>query len=130
MSETEGQIFRLPERTKTFTFDDGEWAGAEIVCRLSPVRLADVIEMGSEQTVGELISSWAKIALVSWNLALPDGNPIPCDVDGLGYLPLATQMALVDAWLEEVNRIPAPLPRRSSAGASSEPELEPTSQPS
>lgn len=124
-----GNLFRLPERFKTFQFDDGEWAGAEIVCRLSPIRLADILGT-ADKTVEDLIKTWAEIALVSWNLALPDGSPISCDLDGLEYLPIQTRLALIDAWLTEVGGIPVPLVKQSIAGVSSDPEPEPTSPPS
>ena len=130
MHKPEGHMFKLPERTTTFTFDNEEWAGAEIVCRISPIRISEVLDVAGEQTWKELIVAWARIALVSWNLTTPDDKPIPCDIDGLDYLPFATQMALVEAWLEEVGEVPAPLLRRSSAGVSSEPEPEPVSLPS
>ena len=121
-------MFKLPERFATFELDGDEWAGAEIVCRLSPIRIKDVI-FGPEQTAAELIEAWAKIALVSWNLTQPDGTAIPCDMEGLGYLPGPTQLALVEAWLGEVAGIPAPLLKRSSGGAGSDP-AEPTNPPS
>jgi len=114
--------FRLPERLTTFRFEDGEWAEAEIVCRLAPFKTSEYLSIAQAETVGEMITMWTGLALVSWNLALPDGTPITANVEGIEYLSTEVTLSLIVAWLEEVGGIPAPLLRRSPAIASSVPE--------
>ncbi|WP_377271929.1 hypothetical protein [Peterkaempfera sp. SMS 1(5)a] len=59
--------------------------------------------------------------LVSWNAEDEDGQPIPATIDGILAQDVAFNVAVIDAWTEAINGVPAPLSQTSSDG---QPSLE------
>lgn len=54
--------------------------------------------------------------LVKWNLEDEDGEPVPATYEGLNSQELDFTMELIDAWMNTVAGIAAPLGANSSAG--------------
>lgn len=111
----------IPEKTATFVFD--EYPDVEVELRLRPVplseflALAEMIEepdrLGSAGAIRELVESFARLALVRWNL------PEPATLEGLRAQDISFVMALAVAWVREVANLPAPLARSSPNGSTS-----------
>ena len=107
--------FRLPERTALINFQGTDYDGAEIQIRLS-VTFAQFIEL-RESAQGEDQEGMARLfgqnVLMDWNLEDADGKPIPADGDGMLAIPLELTNLVVQHWVEEVARVPSPLPKPS-----------------
>ena len=107
--------FRLPERTALINFQGTDYDGAEIQIRLS-VTFAQFIEL-RESAQGEDQGLMARLfgdnVLMEWNLEDDAGQPIPATGDGMLAIPLDLTNLVVQHWVEEVARVPSPLPKPS-----------------
>ncbi|NUP18432.1 MAG: hypothetical protein HOZ81_20575 [Streptomyces sp.] len=70
---------------------------------------------GATQQMLEMLSG----AILSWNAETPSGEAIPHTMDGLRTLDLDFNMAVIDAWMDALNGVSAPLPQTSTDGAPS-----------
>lgn len=103
-------------------FPDGKYEGAEVFARISlsigeyfdvlAVRNAEIEE--PRRYAEDMMRTFAPY-LVSWNLT-KNGEPVPCDFDGLWSIDreLAKQMCI--AWQRAVEGLPGPLGQPSSGG--------------
>ena len=114
--------FELPEKLVTLGFEEGDWAGAEFVCRVSPIPLSAIFEIAELAGTGELASirdaltRFADVALISWNLE-SGGEPVPLDPMAL---PIEAATPLINTWLTQVTDLPVPLGVVSNGGAISQ----------
>ena len=108
--------FRIPEKTARITFEGTDYDGAEIQLRLS-VSFAQFIAL-RESAQGEDQAVMARLfgqnVLMDWNLEDDAGQPIPADGDGMLAIPLELTNLVVQHWVEEVARVPSPLPKLSA----------------
>lgn len=110
-----------------------EYPDDEIRVRLTPVSIttyfdiADAYGSGTWQGRDEVKAMYAAFApvLLSWTF-----EP-PATADGLAEIDSKLSFAIVDQWLREVRKVPAPLPLRSSDTTPSEdPDPESSTEPS
>lgn len=115
--------FKVPKRTALLVFE-GEYAGAEVRCRLDvPISLyLDYMGMdaSSRDSIQAGYGRWGEEVLIEWNLEDDDGQPLPAT--GGGFLSLPPRLAglIVQHWLESAAEVPAPLGGTSTNGVSSE----------
>ncbi len=121
--------FVLPERTVTLRLEDTDYAGAEIVVRISmPLRFffkadAIVAQMRANprdlEHLEEAIAFFVEHGLVSWNLVDRSG-PVPPTAEGMAdHLEPGIIGTIIAGWLSAVAQVPGPLASRSPAGATS-----------
>lgn len=118
-------------RLYKLVFADPEFEGLEI--RVKPSSIHTMLEafryqtlrsMSPQQAIEQLPQLCDLMAsrIVDWNLEHPDSDEVmPVSGASLMEQDLAFVRAVLDAWLETVVQVPAPLDRRSSDG---EPSLE------
>lgn len=105
--------FRLGPKTARIVFEGTDYDGAEVVVRLSvPLGLAlqfqDMTEVDMEDR-SRLFDSFARIALVEWNLEEEDGEPVPCNAAGLASIPFDLANIVMTQWAEAIGNLPGPL---------------------
>lgn len=111
-------------RNLRIIFDEGDAAGAEIVCRLNvPIGvLMEISHIGQAMTeadiggLAEISALFVDQVLVSWNLEEEDGSPIPLTQVGLESLPVSLRQAILMHWITTVVTIPVPLGAKSPNG--------------
>lgn len=69
-------------------------------------------------TIREMFELFAGV-LVSWNLQSEEGEPVPATVDGLMGEDFDFVMMVIQAWIEAVTGVSAPLDQPSSSGSPS-----------
>ena len=104
--------FELYKPLGVIQFDEASaYAGAEVTVRLNVPEAEFRAFVGAQDAEAEW--QWFREkALVSWNLT-DNEEPIPLDAD----VPTNFRLGVMRAWLGEARGIPAPLARRSPAGA-------------
>lgn len=103
--------FELYKPQGQIEFDEGAFAGAEVIVRLNVPE--SQFRAFVDSADGNAEWQWFREhVLVSWNLTDND-QPIPLDAE----VPANFRMGVMRAWLSEARGIPAPLARRSPAGA-------------
>ena len=107
--------FRLPEKTARINFEGTDYDGAEIQLLLSVtfaqfIALRESAQGDDQETMARL---FGETVLLDWNLEDADGNPIPANSDGMLAIPLELTNLVVQHWVEEVARVPSPLPETS-----------------
>lgn len=115
--------FELPERTALLQFEDGEYAGAEVRCRLNVGMgvMFDLWRLQNSPTPDDIQRAFllfADEALIEWNLTRR-GEAIPASPEGLGRVPMEFIRLLLAKWQEAAIGVPDPLDSRSANGATS-----------
>lgn len=80
--------------------------------------LADAAKMDISH-MQELITSFAKESLRSWNLEEEDGTPIPATSEGLLSLEFEDAFEIITAWIDTITGVNADLKVPSSGGSPS-----------
>lgn len=127
--------FEVEDTEVKLVFPDGRYAGAEVFARCSlslgeyfefiAVRESDR-EQGQRDYARSMFEAFAPY-LVRWNLQR-QGEPIPCDVEGLWSLERELSRQIIRAWQRAVEEVPGPLEQPSSGGQPSA-ELEMPMEP-
>ena len=93
--------FVIPAKEIVLQFE-GEYEGAEIVCRGS-VGIGTFLQFSDiEENVAEAFKRFAEDILVSWNLEDHNGS-IPATPDGMMRVPPALATAMLTEWSEAVS---------------------------
>ena len=123
-----GKRFRRERKLYQLTFDDPELDGFE--CVMSGVSLDRFIEISAlaaeletpaGRTRENIEAQFTTLAasLVEWNLDDEDGNPVPCDYDGLADQDFDFVMAIMLGWMKAISQVSVPLDSGSSSGETS-----------
>lgn len=121
------QGFRVPRREAHITFEDSDYAGAEIQCALD-VDFETFFWFQKRQAseepdeIKEALCRFADQIIQSWNLEDNDGTPLPADSAGFLKLPPAFGLLILAKWTEAVSTVSAPLGAPSSDGDTLEAE--------
>lgn len=113
--------FRLPVRSVTLVFEDGDYLGLEVEVRTNVGMdfYFDTLEWQELKTepaeVREFARGWAAEVLVGWNLEDARGKPVPHTPEQFTarFEPYAIGL-VIGKWLEAMGTVAAPL---SSASA-------------
>lgn len=115
-----------PNSTATLKFSDGDYEGAEVVCRAGGVPLGTYFQMragmDSEEQVRDVFQLFGDTILISWNVEDQDGNPRPPNGQSLLAEDSDFVMAIISAWLSSQVGVSAPLDGASNSGAEALPE--------
>lgn len=91
--------------------------------KLDMVQFQDLAKLNtanmSSEDIDKLRAMFAFFArfLVSWNLEEEaDGSPVPCNVDGLLSADDELVLAIINAWVDAIGTISAPLDETSNGG--------------
>ena len=110
-----------PKATATLKFSDGDYEGAEVVCRASGVPMATYFQMraglDSEEQVRDVFQLFGDTILLRWNVEDQDGNPRPANGESLLAEDSDFVMAIIAAWLDARVGVNAPLAGASDSGA-------------
>lgn len=123
MARKADKRFKVPRRTCRLVLD-GDFKGAEAVAHFD-VDLGIYFDFagleGSQDAEGikQAMRRFGDIILISWNLEDEAGEPLPATADGFMRLPLNIAQALMGAWVQAVQEVPAPLEEGSTSGATS-----------
>ncbi|MFD5564531.1 hypothetical protein [Kitasatospora griseola] len=71
------------------------------------------------QGATELMLQMFADAIIEWNLDGDDDQPLPPTMDGLKTLDLDFTMDIINAWMDAINGVSAPLPQTSTDGSTS-----------
>ena len=110
---------------KTATLRFADYPGEEIVVRVAPIPMEDYFAIlvdftkftrrGTAEQLMDLFGRFAELALESWTF------PEPADAKGIRRRDVNLALAMIQQWLDEVGRVPLPLPVGSS-GTEQSPE--------
>lgn len=117
--------FRMPVRSVTVFFEDGEYAGLEVELRVN-VDLDFYFwalaweDMKSADEIRDFARRWAATALVGWNLVDGGGTPVPATPEAFTgqFEPYAIGL-VIGKWLEQVGRVTGPFSSASGGAATS-----------
>ena len=123
--------YRRESRTIRLVFDDPEMEGLEVLTRSVPLgtfmRMVDVAGLsGAKATpesmaeVNALFADFAEHALISWNIEVGDGTPVPPTLDGMKTQETTFMLDVVMTWLGAVGAATGPLVSSSSSGSTSD----------
>ena len=120
MATTTKKRIKLPERTATFVFEDGDYNGIEVKVRLSvPMGLyLDIQDMIVAEKPIESYKVFADAALVEWNLD-DDQGEIPANGEGMMRIEPRLATEIITRWTEAAASAPGPLPEPSANGDTS-----------
>jgi hypothetical protein len=102
----------VPRETHyTLTWEAGEYAGLEVVCRSASTRVYEAIAglLAVEHTVPPSVEALAATAraadafagqIVSWNVERPDGTPVPATAESLLDLAPLMVSTVMAAWMD------------------------------
>lgn len=118
--------FEVESTVAKLVFPDGRYAGAEVFARCSlsigeyfdflAVRDSDADdEAGGVRGYVEAMYRAFTPYLESWNLT-KEGEPVPCDFDGLWSLDRELSRQIIRAWQRAIDEVPDPLGQPSSGG--------------
>lgn len=106
-------------------FEEGhEYHGCEVVLRkLTLGEYLDIVGITADSGINHVGDQLKRMGdkLVSWNLEDEDGTPIPATPDAVLEQDKDLMIAVLNAWLDALNGVPAPLEPNSPDG---EPSLE------
>lgn len=113
--------FKPPRKTALFKFE-GDWAGAEVVCRLgvstrTALRFADMEGLSGAEMI-TLMEDFGREVLQEWNLERDDGTAIPATPEELVSQPPDFVLLLMRKWTEVQTAVPGPLDSPSRNGSS------------
>lgn len=117
--------FKMPTRSVTIFFEDGEYAGLEVELRVN-VDMDFYFEalawegLTDADEIRAYSRRFAEKALVGWNLVDEDGAEVPATPAEFTtrFEPYAIGL-VIGKWLEQVGRVAGPLPPASAAAATS-----------
>lgn len=120
--------YKVRPKAYRLVFQDAAMAGLEVTARslntgqfleFQAARLdqarGGVAAEPATQKMLEMLSS----SIISWNAETEGGAAIPFTMAGLCTLELDFNMAIIDAWMEAINGVPAPLSETSTGGSPS-----------
>jgi hypothetical protein len=120
--------YKVRPKAYRLVFQDAAMAGLEVTARslntgqfleFQAARLdqarGGVAAEPATQKMLEMLSS----SIISWNAETEEGVAIPFTMAGLCTLELDFNMAIIDAWMEAINGVPAPLSETSTGGSPS-----------
>ncbi|WP_433893033.1 hypothetical protein [Streptomyces sp. CA-111067] len=107
--------YRPKRKTYDLKFDPAH-AGMEITVR--DMTSGEVIELPDQATHEALVTAFAG-QLASWNLEDDKGKPLPATLEGVLTLDRSLNVVIVEAWLDAVNGVDAPLVPSSPGGGPS-----------
>lgn len=106
-------------------FEPGhEYHGCEVVLRkLTLGEYLDIVGLSSDASIANVGDQLKQMGnkLISWNLEAEDGTPIPADPGAVLDQDKDLMIAILNAWLEGISSVSAPLEPSSTGG---EPSLE------
>lgn len=115
-----------PKATATLKFSDGDYEGAEVVCRASGVSMAVYFQLSagldSEEQMRNVFQLFGDTILISWNVEDQDGNPRPANGESLLVEDSDFVLAIISAWLDAFVEVSVPLAGASDSGAEALPE--------
>lgn len=101
------------------SFEPGhEYHGLEVVLRkLTLGEYLDIVGLGEVKLnhIGEQLKSMGD-RLISWNLEDEQGQPVPATVEAVLGQDKDLMVSILEAWLDVLNGVPAPLDQTSPAG--------------
>jgi hypothetical protein len=106
--------YRVKRKVYKLVFADEEMAGLEVVAR--SMTTGQLIELNGKDSGHGAQSDAFASALVSWNLEDEDGAPVPATLEGIRSLEVDFTLKIMNAWLDAVNGVSAPLDPSSSGG--------------
>lgn len=110
--------FQIPKdaREAKLIFQGKEYEGCEVVCKLS-VPLGFSLDIEAAINAGKPTELYRRFAdvLVEWNLE-DNGQPLPCNEEGLRALDMVFVNMIISAWAEAVKGVSAPLSGVSGNG--------------
>lgn len=117
--------FKIPTRSVTVFFEDGEYAGLEVELRVN-VDMDFYFEalafeaLTDADQIRSYARDWAAAVLVGWNLVDDDDQPVPAKPESFTskFEPYAIGL-VIGKWLEQVGRVAGNLPPASAKGATS-----------
>ena len=117
--------FKLP-RTVRIIFEDGIFAGAEVVCRIG-ITLRESLEFANvEEKLAadpaysvELVEKFFDLAVVAWNLVDDDERELPLNAATLAEMPGAFILQLMEQWKELTQPVPKASTTDSTNGSMS-----------
>ena len=121
------ETFKPPRRMARITFEDPDWAAAEIKCVFDisfetffeyQKIISGVVNDGSE--IGIIVRRWGDDVLSEWNLVGEDGEPLPATGEALLRLPFTATTAIMRGWLRAMTEVNRPLGPASRNGDTSE----------
>lgn len=114
--------FSEPQRVFRLEIEDGDFAGAEVVCRRNVSMDAYLTiyegQSGSVEAVERAMRVFGDAVVSEWNVER-DGAPIPPDGDGIMSLSPEFATLLLATWLKGVTEVPVPLGPSSKNGSTS-----------
>jgi len=117
--------FVPPENAYKLIFQDADMAGLEVTARglntgqfldFQAAQLARAAGGDKAKGATEWMLQMLADAMVSWNVETKHGERVPTTMDGLRTLELDFNMAIIDAWMDALKGVPAPLSPTSSDG--------------
>lgn len=107
------------------TFPEGhDYHGCEVTLRRLKLReWLDITGLGGDEEpvvrhIGDQLRTMAD-KLIDWNLEEEDGTPVPTTVEAVLDQDQTLMMAILEAWLDNLAGVPAPLEPSSTSGAPS-----------
>ena len=117
--------YKIPaRRTDKVTFGP-PWEGAEFEILLdASIGVLEKFDKSKDtDDSSEIFKLFVEEILVSWNLEDDNGDPIPCDVDGLKTLPMSLVTAIIEEYQRHQTEVPENLGERSISGNGSGTQL-------
>ncbi|MFG2913360.1 hypothetical protein ACGF0D_10775 [Kitasatospora sp. NPDC048298] len=117
--------FVVRPKAYRLVFQDADLAGLEVTARslntgqfleFQAARLRQASGGAAAEPATQTMLQMLADAIVSWNAQDEDGRPIPPTMDGLCGLELDFNMAIISAWMDAINGVPAPLSGTSAGG--------------
>jgi len=112
--------FEPPEQRLRLRFEDGEWAGAEVVCvadapfgvLLKFEKWREMADPDSEEIAG-IMRQFGDDILIEWNLT-HKGEPRIATGEGFLGLGMVAQLKIIGAWLQGIGQMATPLAQAGS----------------
>jgi hypothetical protein len=119
--------FKMPDRTATLVFEDGDLQGLELTVRLNvPLDFyLDLVELADSAAKEDglsgarsLMRRFAEVALKEWNLVSLENQPVPLTPESFtAHIDPINGGAMLRRYLEAVGGTPGPLRNGSNGGA-------------
>jgi len=111
--------FLIPRRNARLILHD-DYEGGEVTALLE-ITMRDYLLLKNLRANDEeqALRLFGDRFLKAWNLEGEDGQPLPCNGDGMMLIPLRLAVDILNAWQSAIETVPVPLARPSSNGLSS-----------
>lgn len=112
-TEHDGLEVRMRATALGTLFDAGELVGIA-----ERIDAAGASAIPAAEDVDRMVDQYRDLAdhLVSWNVEIPAGTPVPATLDGLKKLELPLVNQIAQAWRTAMGQVAPPLPQSSSSG--------------